>query len=122
MNCRRPVLALATLLAVAGCEKSPPPPPPKENKVQSVADLESPRHTAPAVDSVPYEDGYTAGMTAGETAARAVPLRTKTPKADDLAVVALEAAGGDEKRGPRWQRGYVSGYRDGFERIASGKK
>jgi hypothetical protein len=74
------------------------------------------------VDSVPYEDGYQTGMNAGEAAARTHPPRAKTPPAEEIEVLALDAAGKDAARGPRWQRGYASGYRDGFERIAQGKK
>jgi hypothetical protein len=114
--------ALLAALLFASCDKPTPPPPPPDKKLLSVADLESPRDSAPAVDSVNYEQGYADGTAAGETAARALPLRSKTPKPDDLAVLALEAAGSDTARGPRWQRGYASGYRDGFERISSGKK
>jgi hypothetical protein len=114
----------ATLLAallLGACDKPAPQPPPQK-KVLSVDDIESPREAPPVVDSQNYEQGYTAGEQAGEAAARAQAPRTKAPKPDDLAVLALEAAGSDTTRGPRWQRGFASGYRDGFDRISSGKK
>lgn len=122
MRCVSPwAVALLAALLLGACDK-PAPPPPSPKKVLSVDDLESPQEAPPVVDSQNYEQGYTAGETAGEASARTQPPRTKSPKPDDLAVLALEAAGNDATRGPRWQRGFASGYRDGFERISSGKK
>jgi hypothetical protein len=119
------LLSAALWLAfLTACNRSSPTPPPApdDKKVQSVADLEPPKDAGPPVNSVSYEDGYEQGSKAGETAARALPPRSKTPGEDEINVLALEAAGTDTARGPRWQRGYASGYLDGFERISLGRK
>jgi hypothetical protein len=121
----RGTVALAGLLVAwiaSSCDKPSPPPRLPEKKTLGVADLEPPTDAPPPVNSENYEDGYNAGVTAGENAARALPPRSKAPKAEELAVFALEAAGTDTTHGPRWQRGYVSGYRDGFDRISNGRK
>jgi len=77
--------------------------------------------------TAPYDAGYRAGDLAGEAAAKA--FREANPRqklipptANEEAVLALEAAGNDPERGPKWQRGYAAGYRDGFMRAAEGKK
>ncbi len=114
--------ALAALAVLTACEKQPQPPPEPGNKIQTVADLKPPTNVGPPVNSANYEDGYKEGMTAGEAAARSLPPRTKAPSPEDRSVYALEAAGQETTRGPRWQRGYASGYKDGFERISMGLK
>lgn len=118
----RILTTVAVLALLAACDKPPAPQPEPPKALPSVQDIEPPKNVGPPVDSANYDEGYNAGMTAGEAAARAVPLRTKAPGPDERSVFALEAAGQDPKRGPRWQRGYASGYKDGFERISLGAK
>jgi hypothetical protein len=118
------VAAGAVAALFAACDKTPPPSPPPspDAKLPSVNDLESPKADAPIVDAASYDRGYEDGLDSGEKAARKVPLRSKVPTAEEASVLALEAAGTDAKRGERWQRGFSSGYRDGFARITTGKK
>ena len=114
---------LPTLLIA--CEKPKPPAPQK--KIESFADIETPRNAPPPVETKPFEGGYDAGVIAGEAAAKvrdpAHPKeRPKLPAEDELGVLALDAAGADPKRAEKWQRGFVSGFKDGFARIADRKK
>jgi hypothetical protein len=114
---------LATLLVA--CEKPKPPAPQK--KIESVADIETPRDVPPPVETKPFESGYDFGVPVGEAAAKvrdpAHPkLHPKLPIEDELNVLALDAAGADSTRAEKWQRGFVSGFKDGFARIAQGKK
>ena len=116
-------LIFATLLAA--CDKPKPPTTPK--KVESVADIETPRDAPPPVETKPFEVGYDAGVTAGEAAAKVrdpqhPKVHPKLPSEDELSVFALDAAGADPTRGSKWQRGFVSGYKDGFAHIADRKK
>ena len=79
------------------------------------------------METKPFEGGYDVGVIAGETAAKvrdpAHPKeRPKLPAEDELGVLALDAAGADPKRAEKWQRGFVSGFKDGFARIADRKK
>lgn len=113
---------IALLLAACDPPRPPPPPPPR---VQGIADIPSPVNVPPPVDSVPFEDGYKVGVAAGAEAAAATPRTRKkreAPTDDEIAVTALAAAGTDKEKGPKWQRGFISGYRDGFARIAEGKR
>lgn len=117
------LLISATLLAA--CEKPAPPAPQK--KVESIADIEKPRDAPPPVETKPFEEGYDAGVAAGEAAAKvrdpAHPkVRPKLPAENELSVLALDAAGADPARAQKWQRGFVSGFKDSFARIAEGKK
>ena len=117
------LFSLATLLIA--CEKPKPPAPQK--KIESFADIETPRNAPPPVETKPFEGGYDAGVIAGEAAAKvrdpAHPKeRPKLPAEDELGVLALDAAGADPKRAEKWQRGFVSGFKDGFARIADRKK
>ena len=118
------LLAGIILLGLGGCDKPapPPPPPPPDAKLPGVNDIESPRNDAPIVDAASYDHGYDAGSDAGEKAARKLPLRSKVPTQEETTVLALEAAGSDATRAERWQRGYATGYRDGFSRITTGRK
>ena len=116
-------LIFATLLIACEKPKSPTP----QKKIESVADIESPRDAPPPVETKPFENGYDAGVTAGEAAAKvrdpAHPKeRPKLPTEDELSVLALDAAGADTTRAEKWQRGFVSGFKDGFAHIASKKK
>lgn len=112
------VLFAMAALCVAACDapkNAEPPPPPRP---PSVMDIPSPVNVPPPVDSVPFEDGYVAGEPAGRAAAKADPRPRKErtlPDKNQLAVIALEAAGADPAKGPKWQRGYISGFTDGFE-------
>ncbi len=123
----KPLAFLVTAaFCLSACDRSKPPEPQKKKPEElSVADIPVPVNTSPPVETVPFEEGYKAGYTAGEIAARTPPkpkTRPTLPKDEELAVLALEAAGADAEHGPRWQRGWESGFRDGFERIASGKR
>jgi hypothetical protein len=111
-------------LLLAGCDKPAPQAPQSgpDTKLTSVKDIESPKAEEPVIDAASYERGYDAGMDAGEKAARKEPPRAKVPTMEETTVLALEAAGSDATRAERWQRGYASGYREGFARIATGKK
>jgi|GEM_PF-2142549 len=113
----------AVALLLTACEKTPPPPPPSpDSNLPSVNDIESPKADAPVIDAASYDKGYDAGMDAGEAAARKLPPRSRAPTAEDAKVVALEAAGSDATRAEQWQKGFSSGYREGFSRISTGKK
>ena len=115
-------LIFATLLIA--CEKPKPAP---QKKVQSVADIEPPHDVPPPVETKPFEEGYDVGVAAGEAVAKArdpqhPKLRPKLPNEDELSVLALDAAGADPTRAQKWQRGFVSGFKDGFAHIADRKK
>ena len=116
--------AIAGLVLLAGCDRSQPPPPPKPT---GISDIESPKTSTPPVQALSYDDGYKSGDAAGDAAARA--FRADHPKQaaalpfeNELDVVVLQAAGTDITRGQKWQRGFAAGYRDGFQRIAEGKR
>lgn len=112
---------LAASLIVAGCgEKKVKPAP--QPQFTSAADIKVPENVPPPVETQPFEDGFAAGTKAGEAAGRvrAGHAPRKLPPDSELEVLALEVAGTNLDRGPKWQRGFVSGYRDGFERVAKG--
>ena len=116
-------LIFATLLTACDKPKSPLP----QKKIESVADIETPRDAPPPVETKPFENGYDDGVIAGEAAAKvrdaAHPkARPKLPAEDELSVLALDAAGADATRAEKWQRGFVSGFKDGFAHIADRKK
>lgn len=116
------VLAIPAFI-FAACD--PPKPQSPKPGPQGVADIPSPVNVPPPVDSVPFEDGYKAGDRAGTADAKADARPRKKrelPPDEQLAVIALEKAGSDPARGPKWQRGFVSGYRDGFSRVVEGKR
>ncbi len=117
------ILILPALLIA--CDK--PKPPPAIKKTETVSDIETPRNVPPAVETKPFETGYDAGEVAGEAAAKAhdpahPKARPKLPTEDELGVLALDAAGADPGHGEKWQRGFISGFKDGFARIADKKK
>ena len=115
------LLAAASVLLVA-CDEKKPVAKTAPEKAVSAADLKPPQNLPPPVETQPYEDGFAAGTTAGELAGKAKPTRpARKPLAEaDLEVLALEAAGSHPDRGAKWQRGFVSGYRGGFDRTARG--
>lgn len=113
---------IAGALILAGCGEKRPPPKAKTPEQISARDLVPPENAPPPVETQPYEDGFEAGTSAGEKAGR---IRTgrmspKSPTESDARILALEAAGTDPDRGAKWQRGYTSGYIDGFNRVAKG--
>lgn len=117
------LLIFATLLVACGKPKPPAP----QKKIESVTDIETPRDVPPPVETKPFESGYDAGVIAGEAAAKvrdpAHPReRPKHPTEDELSVLALDAAGADSTRAEKWQRGFISGFKDGFAHIADRKK
>ena len=121
-------LALVCALLLVSCKKpEPPSPPPKEPA--GIEAIESPKATAtsPPVQTHTYDTGYQLGDAAGEAAARLQKAnhpkaRAILPADEDLDILALAAAGADPEKNQRWQRGYVAGFRDGFQRIADGKR
>jgi hypothetical protein len=117
------LLLLVTFFA--GCDRTPKPTPPP--KIESVNDIPAPRNVGPPVQANLYDQGYKIGDLDGEVAAKAAkaaaPKRKPAVPADEeLDVLALKAAGTNTERGEKWQRGYASGYREGFVRIAEGKR
>ena len=112
---------LAAALVAAGCGEKKVKPVPQPH-FTSAADLKVPENVPPPVETQPFEDGFAAGTKAGETAGRvrAGHAPRKLPPDSELEVLALEVAGTNLDRGPKWQRGFVSGYREGFERVAKG--
>lgn len=114
-------LFAATVL-LGACGEKKPASPPKAPELISAADLMPPENVPPPVETQPFEDGFATGNTAGEKAGhiRVARKPPKTPSEADLEVLALEAAGANPDRGAKWQRGFITGYRDGFERIARG--
>lgn len=116
------LLFIAAFTLLAGCEEKKPVEKPQRETDVSAADLKVPENVPPPVETQPYDEGFAAGTNAGELAGKVRTARTqpKSPTADELDVLALEAAGANPDRGPKWQRGFVSGYRDGFGRTAKG--
>lgn len=115
-------VAIAGALVLASCGEKKTAPKAKAPEQISAKDLSPPENAPPPVETQPYEDGFAAGTAAGEKAGRirigrAIP---KSPTESDAQVSALEAAGTDADRGPKWQRGFTSGYIDGFNRVAKG--
>jgi hypothetical protein len=122
----KPLWFMIPLVAVIACDRRPPSAPPAP-KIESVADIPTPRNVSPPVQAKSYDDGYKTGDIAGETAAReqrarAPKQRPALPRSDEVDVIALHAAGTDSARGKKWQRGFVAGFRDGFLRAAEGKR
>ena len=120
---KRLLLITATLI-FASCDRSPTPAPRKE---QSVLDIPSPTSAPPPVQASSYDDGYKAGDLAGEASAKAQRVshpkeRPVVPESNELDVLALEAAGTDVTRAEKWQRGFVAGFKDGFARVAEGRR
>ena len=115
-------IALAALLSGCGEKKAPPPKAPPQ--LISANDLKPPENVPPPVETQPFEDGFRDGQTAGELAGkkRTPPTKSKQPEQHELEVLALEAAGANPDRGAKWQRGYISGFRDGFERVTTGRR
>lgn len=115
---------LCALFFTAGCdEKKPPTIEKKSSELISAADLKPPENAPPPVETQPFEDGFSAGTKAGEAAGKIHgALKRSQSKATqpDPEVIALEAAGANPERGAKWQRGFVAGYRDGFDRAAKG--
>lgn len=71
------------------------------------------------VETHPFEEGYAAGYEAGTGAARP---KAPIPTTASVEPLAREAAGGEEGRTERWQRGFVEGYQDGFRKVVTGQK
>jgi hypothetical protein len=124
----KPTVAIFCALALVSCKKAEPPQPsPKEPA--GIEAIESPKATAtsPPVQTHTYDTGFQLGDAAGEAAAKL--QKANHPKAkpilpseEELDVLALTAAGADPEKNQRWQRGYAAGFRDGFQRIADGKR
>ena len=117
------LLAFAGILA--GCDRSEKPKPPP--KIESVNDIPVPKNVGPPVQANLYDQGYKTGDLDGEVAAKSLkagaPKHKPTlPTNEELDVLALKAAGTNTERGEKWQRGYAAGYREGFVRIAEGKR
>jgi len=110
-------VGLAVLLV--GCEK------PGTSPV--AAPTEPTERTEPAtsppvvipVETRPFEDGYNVGYEAGTGAAKP---KAQIPPASAVEPLAREAAGREEGRTERWQRGFVEGYIDGFRKVVTGQK
>lgn len=117
-----PLIVVLALSVLAGCDDPKPAAARKAPEPAGVAALKVPEHVPPPVETQPYEDGFAAGGKAGEAEARSRKGRgSKTmPRDDEIAVLALEAAGANPDRGPKWQQGFVAGYKDHFERIVKG--
>ena len=118
-------LSILAVLALAACHREAKPVPPR--KVESINDIPLPKNVSPPVQAKSYDEGYKAGDLAGEAFAkaehaRAPKRRPELPANEQLDVLALEAAGTDTEKGQKWQRGFVAGYRDGFVRVAEGKR
>ncbi len=110
---------------LAGCDRSAKPAAPP--KIESVNDIPLPKNVGPPVQANLYDQGYKTGDLDGEVAAKY--LKTSAPKHkpivptdEELDVLALKAAGTNAQRGEKWQRGYAAGYKEGFVRIAEGKR
>ena len=105
----RPHLFFSILVfAFAACEKKAPPTP-------QIFERDQPHAPVTAVQTVPFDEGYKAGFTAGtEDAKPKAPLPTQNA-AD---IKASAAAGAEPDRNEKWQHGYAEGYQDGFRKIA----
>ncbi len=75
-------------------------------------------HMAP-VPTRPFEDGYDAGFAFGKEHAKP---KTAVPEIAEVEPIAHEQAAGHEERTPRWERGFVEGYRDGYRNVVTGQK
>jgi hypothetical protein len=118
-------ILFATAILFSACSESKPAAQ-QQPRIESVADIPVPENVPPPVEALAYDDGYKTGYAAGETSAKALMTpkpRTKParPSDDELAVYALDAAGTDEKRGQKWQRGFAAGFKDAFVSIVEGK-
>ena len=116
------LLAPLALVSCDRAEKSAP-----QKKVESVSDIQPPKNVGPPVQANSYDDGYKAGDLAGLAAAKAQKenapkTKPALPAAQELDVLALQAAGTDLARGQKWQRGYAAGFQDGFVREAEGRR
>lgn len=69
----------------------------------------------PPVETRPFEEGYAAGFAAGKATGRP---RAKLPETEEVEVLASQEAGSDPQRASKWQRGWVSGYLDGFRQSS----
>lgn len=74
---------------------------------------------APPVLTRPYEEGYAAGFVAGKADGKP---RADLPEEDQVDIRATEAAGSHPDRNLKWQRGWASGYMDGFRKSSEGRK
>jgi hypothetical protein len=124
---RKFIPALAAILLAACDDAKPTATPRSPQRIESVADIPTPENVPPPVEALAYDEAYKLGSAAGESAAKAeLRPRSKTkPKAptdDELAVLALDAAGADPKRGQKWQRGFAAGFRDGFASVVEGRR
>lgn len=105
-------IAILALLPIAACDRKP-------GLEDAVTKVKPPVvHQAP-VETLPYEDGFTTGMTLGRAAAKP---RAEVPARDSVAALAQEKADDDKRRSEKWQRGFADGYLDGFRQIAQGLK
>ncbi len=75
-------------------------------------------HVKP-VEVVPFEDGYQAGFGFGETAGSP---RATLPTPETVEPIAHAEAMKDPDRDPKWERGFVEGYMDGFRKKSTGQK
>lgn len=115
------ILAI-TILGLTGCDDPKPAPVKKAAEPEGVAALKVPQNVPPPVETQPYDDGFTAGGKAGEADALAKKHRREKhdPTDEEIAVIALEAAGANPDRGAKWQQGFIAGYRYDFERVMKG--
>lgn len=73
----------------------------------------------PPVETRPFEDGYAIGFVSGKAAGRP---RAVLPTTEEIEVQALQEAAADPQRAAKWQRGWASGYLDGFRQSSEGVK
>lgn len=114
MTARWAGVGLAILLA--GCDK------PGTGAVAESAERAEPPTPPPVVIPVethPFEDGYKVGYEAGTGAGKP---KAPIPPTSAVEPLAREAAGREEGRTERWQRGFVEGYIDGFRKVVTGQK
>ena len=99
-------LVFLTLLS-AGCRKP-------ETPAARVLEEDRPVVPVPPVQTVPFEEGYKLGYTAGTEAGKP---RAPLPTQDEAADKAREAAGDDPDHNEKWRNGYAEGYMDGFRSV-----
>lgn len=117
------IFVVLALVVLSGCDEPKPSVEKEPAEPVGVAALKVPDYVPPPVETQPYEDGYAQGGKAGEADARSRKGRgTKkiTPTDEEIAVLALEAAGANPNRGPKWQQGFTAGYKYDFERVTKG--
>jgi len=104
-------LLLAAALLSAGCKEPP--------RGETTAPAQKPVVNVAPVLTKPFEAGYDAGYELGKQ--QATP-KARIPEPEDVERLAREQSEGHADRTERWQRGFVSGYTDGFRNVVTGKK